>query len=339
MKNKGESLVLGEILEEIAPDIGATVLMEPEWKIAGQITFKDGRHSYFRYNTLDLNPTGSSDIAKDKDYASFFMQSMGYKTVPNSNTFFSDAWAEAIKETGKNIDFAYTYAKSLGFPVIVKPNSGSQGSGVTLVHNKNEFYVAVRKIFKSDRIAIVQPFVEGNDYRVVVLDNKIISAYQRIPLNVIGDGKLTIKQLLEKKQEKFITEGRDTQIKFDDIRIKNKLKHQKLTFDSIPEKKQLVYLLDNANLSTGGDSIDVTKTIHPKFKKLAVNLTCDMNLRLCGVDLIIDGDISNKPRNYWILEINASPGLDHYAKLGKEQAEIVKSLYLKVLKHLEKRPK
>lgn len=64
-----------------------------------------------------------------------------------------------------------------------------------------------------------------------------------------------------------------------------------------------------------------------------------MNLRLCGVDLIVDGDIADKPRNYWILEINASPGLDHYAKLGNEQAEIVKGLYLKVLKHLEKRPK
>ncbi len=339
MKKKGESLVLGQILEEVASSIQATVLVEPEWKIAGQITFKDGRHSYFRYNTLDLNPVGASDIAKDKDYANFFMESMGYKTVANSSTFFSDVWAEAIREKGKNIDEGYAYAKQLGFPIIVKPNSGSQGSGVTLVHNKKEFYIAMRKIFKSDRIAIIQPFVEGNDYRIVVLDKEVISAYQRIPLNIIGNGKSTIKQLLEKKQEKFIVEGRDTQIKFDDMRIKSKLKHQKLTLDSVLEKKQLVYLLDNANLSTGGDSIDVTNQIHPKFKKLAVNLTRDMNLRLCGVDLIIDGDISNKPRNYWILEINAAPGLDHYAKLGAEQAKAVKSLYLKVLKHLEKCPK
>lgn len=236
MKNKGKSSVLGSILEEVAPSIGAKVLMEPEWNIAGQITFKNGRYSYFKYSTLDLNPVGASDIAKDKDYANFFMQSMGYKTVPNSNTFFSKTWAKAIDARDKGIDFAYLYAKQLGFPVIVKPNSGSQGSGVTLVHNKKEFYVAMGQIFKSDRIAIVQPFVEGNDYRVVVLDNKIISAYQRIPLNVLGDGKSTIKQLLEKKQEKFTAEGRDTQIKFDDVRILNKLKRQKLTFNSIPAK-------------------------------------------------------------------------------------------------------
>jgi D-alanine-D-alanine ligase-like ATP-grasp enzyme len=81
------------------------------------------------------------------------------------------------------------------------------------------------------------------------------------------------------------------------------------------------------------------KKIHPKFKKLAIELTRDMNLRLCGVDLIIDGDIADKPRDYWILEINAAPGLDHYAKLGTEQVKIVEKLYLKVLKHLEKKPK
>lgn len=336
---KAEPLILKQILEEIAPTIGASILMESEWKIAGQITFKSGQRSYFKYNSLDLNPFGSAHLAKDKDYASFFMQAMGYKIVPSSKTFFSNSWAKTVGQPNKNVDSAYIYAKTLGFPVIVKPNSGHQGFGVALVYNKKELFEAIHEIFKSDNIALVQPFIMGKDYRVVVLDNKVISAYQRIPLNVTGDGKSTVKQLLKTKSEILIKNGRNVKIKLNDIRIKNKLRHQKLTFDSTPEKKQVVYLLDNANLSTGGDSIDVTKTIHPKFKKLAVNLTRDMNLRLCGVDLIIDGDISNKPRNYWILEINASPGLDHYAKLGKEQTEIVKGLYLKVLKHLEKRPK
>jgi len=336
---KEVTLILRQILEEIAPTIGAKILMEPEWKIAGQITFKNGRRSYFRYNSLDLNPFGSAHLATDKDYSSFFMQSMGYQTIPKSKTFFSNSWAKTVGQPDNNIDSAYLYAKQLGFPVIVKPNSGHQGFGVTLVHNKKELYEAIRNIFKLDNIVLVQPFIKGDDYRVVVLDNKIISAYKRIPLNVTGDGKSTIKQLLEKKRQKLTTDGRNTQIKFDDVRIKNKLKHQKLNFDSVLEKKQLVYLLDNANLSTGGDSIDVTNSVHPEFKKLAINLTRDMNLRLCGVDLIIDGNINDKPINYWILEINASPGLDHYAKLGQEQARMVKSLYLKVLKHLEKRPK
>lgn len=335
MEKKKESLVLGRILKKIAPQIEATVFIEPKWNIVGQITFKSGRRSYFRYNTLDLNPTGGSEIAHDKDYSNFFMEAMGYPIVPNSKTFFSNHWSEAIGLPHRNIDAAYRHAKKVGFPIIVKPNSGSQGVGVSLVHNKLEFYKAVNSIFKQDRVVLVQKPVYGKDYRLVVLDNKVISAYERIPFNIIGDGKSTIKQLMEMKQKQFVDLRRDTKIRMNDPRIKIKLTHQKLNLQSIPLKGQKVYLLDNANLSTGGDSVDVTHTVHPEFKKLAVKLTRDMGLRLCGVDLIIDGDISQKPNTFWILEINAAPGLDHYAKIGKAQEKIVEDLYLEVLKHLE----
>ncbi len=323
------------MLQKIAPRIGATVLVEPEWEIVGQITFKSGRHSYFRYNTLDLNPMGGSEIARDKDYSNFFMKAMGYPIVPGSKTFFSNQWGHAIGSPSRNIDAAYRHAVKIGFPVIVKPNSGSQGVGVSLVHNKREFYSAVRAVFKRDRIVLVQQPITGKDYRLVILDKKLISAYERIPLNVVGDGKSTIGQLLKAKQKQFVASSRDTQIKTDDPRIVNKLSHQGLSFRSVPTKGQRVYLLDNANLSTGGDSVDVTERVHPTFKKLSVKLTRDMGLRLCGVDLMIQGDISQKPDKYWVLEINSAPGLDHYAKIGKVQEQIVEDLYLEVLKHME----
>jgi len=335
MKKKKESLVLGRMLQKIAYRIGATVLVEPEWEIVGQITFKSGRHSYFRYNTLDLNPMGGSEIARDKDYSNFFMKAMNYPIVPGSKTFFSDKWGQTIGLPRRNIDAAYRHAIKIGFPVIVKPNSGSQGVGVSLVHNKSEFYSAVQIVFKSDRIVLVQQPINGKDYRLVILDKKLISAYERIPLNVVGDGISTIEQLLKIKQKQFVASSRDTQIKTDDPRIVIKLKHQGLNFLSIPTKEQKVYLLDNANLSTGGDSVDITENVHPSFKKIAVKLTRDMGLRLCGVDLMVHGDISNKPDKYWVLEINSAPGLDHYTKIGKAQEQIVEDLYLEVLKHME----
>lgn len=334
--NKRESLILGEILQKIAPKIGATVFLEPEWGIVGQITFKSGRHSYFKYNTLDINPVGASDIAKDKGYSYLFMEKLGYPIVPGSKTFFSDQWAKAIGSDHQDIDAAYRHAQELGFPVIVKPNSGSQGAGVSLVHNKREFYSAVRAIFKSDRIALVQRPVRGKDYRLVVLDEKVISAYERIPLNVVGDGRSTIENLLEEKERVFIASSRDTRINTDDPRIGIKLKHQGLSLESVPVKGQRVFLLDNANLSTGGDSRDVIGTVHQEFEQLAVRLTRDMGLRLCGVDIMVEGDISQKPSSYWILEVNAAPGLDHYAKIGKAQEKIVEDLYMQVLKHMER---
>jgi len=331
MKKK-EGLILGSLLTKLAPKLGARVLVEPEWGVVGQITFPGGKRRYFRYNTLDLNPVGASDVAKDKDYAAFFMRKLGYPVV-EGKTFFSKEWAKTIGSK-RDIDAAYRYARKLGLPVIVKPNSGSQGGGVALVHNKKDFYAAMRRIFKNDKIALVQRYVSGKDYRIVVLDTKIISAYERIALNVTGDGRSTISQLLRKKAKSFIASSRDTQLKLDDPRIAGKLKQQGLSMRSVPAKGKTVLLLDNANLSTGGDSIDVTDIVHPEFRKLAVRLTRDMGLRMCGVDLMIDGTIGEKPRTYHVLEINAAPGLDHYVKGGKAQEKIVEDLYLKVLRSL-----
>lgn len=336
-KLKKESLILGKLLQKLAPQIDASVFLEPEWNIAGQITFKSGEHSYFRYNTLDLNPVGASDIAKDKDYSNQFMKRLGYPVVPNSMTFFTDKWAEAIGVSNRSINDAYAYAQKLGWPVVVKPNGGSQGFGVAIVRNRREFYRAIRVAFKLDKIALVQSVVTGKDYRLVVLDDEIISAYERTSLCVIGDGKSSIAKLLLMKQRRFEKIKRDTLLKPDDPRLLEKLRSQGMSLSSIPKNEHRVFLLDNANLSTGGDSIDVTAYVHPKFKELAIRLTRDMNLRLCGVDLMVDGDISKEPvpDKYWVLEINAAPGLDHYAKVGPEQEKAVEKLYLRVLKHLE----
>jgi D-alanine-D-alanine ligase-like ATP-grasp enzyme len=213
--------LLEQMFRKIAPKIGARIVIEPEWKVVGQIIFKNGRKRYFRGSTLDLNPVGASDISKDKDYAAFFMKQMGYATV-SGKTFFSTEHCKRIGSR-RNIDAAYRYAVSIGLPVIVKPNSGSQGVGVAKVSTKKEFYRAMRFVFKRDRVALVQTAVSGKEYRVVVLDKKVISAYQRIPLNIVGDGKSTVRQLLTKKQKQFVASGRDTIIRAEDARIAENL--------------------------------------------------------------------------------------------------------------------
>ena len=220
---------------------------------------------------------------------------------------------------------------------MVKPNTGSQGSGVAIVHNRREFYRAMRAAFKLDRVVLVQRPVRGRDYRLVVLDDEVISAYERIPLNIVGDGKTSIKRLLQMKQRQFIAAKRGTRIKVDDPRLAEKLKRQKLSLRSALSPGERLFLLDNANLSSGGDAVDMTANVNPAFRELAVRLASDMNLRLCGVDLMVVGDISEPPipGKYWVLEINAAPGLDHYAKTGKAQEKIVEELYLKVLRSLD----
>jgi D-alanine-D-alanine ligase-like ATP-grasp enzyme len=261
------------------------------------------------------------------------MNKMGYPII-EGKAFCSKEWANTIKSKD-NIDEGYKYAKKLGFPVVVKPNSGSQGVDVALVYDKKSFYRAMNKIFKDDRMALVQRQVKGKDYRIVVLDKKIISAYERIPLSVTGNGKSSIKNLLEAKIKNFNKINRDINIDVSDVRIKEKLRNDNKNLKSILSNGERMFLLDNANLSTGGDSIDVTSAINKKFKKIAINLTSDMGLRICGVDLMIDGDIKNIPSKYWVIEVNSAPGLDHYVTTGKAQQKIVEDMYLEILKSME----
>jgi D-alanine-D-alanine ligase-like ATP-grasp enzyme len=319
---------------KVAPRIGATLVMEPQWNRVGQITFASGLRRYFRVSSLDLNSMGSSAVAKDKDYAYFFMRRMGYPTIPGK-TFFSKQHASVV-DPGRGIDAAWQYARSLGLPVVVKPNSGTRGQGVDLVHTRRDFYRAMRAIFRKDDVALVQQPVEGRDYRIVVLDEDVISAYERVPLSVVGDGRSAIRALGEAKQREFDATGRDTTIKLNDPRIAAKLARTGLSLDSVPAAGERVYLLDNANLSAGGDSLDVTASVHPEFKRLAVRLTADMGLRLCGVDVIVAGDVAQAPGTYWVLEVNSAPGLDHYAKTGDAQERIVEDLYAKVLEGMDR---
>ena len=335
---KKETPYLTALIQKLAPKVGAKVIVEPKWKIVAQIRYKNGVNRYLRFYTLDLNPVGASDIAKDKGFAKFFMQKMGYPTAKGKE-FFKPSWAKVIgsKDSPKT---ALNYAKKIGYPLIVKPNSSSQGYGVTLVHSPKELLSALNKALEEDRVAIVEEYKPGKDYRVVTLDGKIISAYERIALSVTGDGQKDIRELLLAKQKLFKKKKRDTRIDMHDPRILKMLKSKGKNLKTVLAKNESITLLPNANLSTGGESKDVTNTIHPKFKKLATRLTKDMGLRIAGVDIMVtEGDITEAPKKegYYIIEINAAPGLDHYVTTGKAQEKIVEAMYLKVLKAMKKR--
>lgn len=327
--NQMKPSFISPIFEKIAQRMGVTIHIEPRYRYVGQIVRPDGQKRYFRNTNFDLNPLGASEIAHDKAYAGYFMEKMGY-SVPVGQAFFTDRWCAIIKSR-RNPEAAYRYGCRLEFPVIVKPNSKSQGWGVCKTHNKKEFMQAVRALSGRENVFLVQKVAPGRDYRIVVLDEEIISAYQRLPLSVTGDGRNTIRGLLRLKQKQFQRAGRDTVLAPDDFRITNQLKQAGLSLNSTLSKNRRVELMPNANLSTGGDALDVTETLHPDWQKLAIQLTRDMNLRYCGVDVMTEGTLQEPPRSYVILEVNAAPGLDHYASSGAQQLRIVEEMYQKVL--------
>jgi len=318
------------IMEKVARRLGVTIHIEPKYGYVGQVLLPDGRTRYFRNTNFDLNLLGASEIARDKGYATYFLKHMGYP-IPVGDAFFTTRWCKAIGSRRTPL-MAYRYARRLGFPVIVKPNSKSQGSGVAKVWNKREFLQAVRALEKGERVFLVEKIAPGNDYRIVVLDGRIISAYQRIPLSVVGDGRSTITALLRRKQLEFKHVGRDTVLKPADVRISRTLTHLGLTRRSVLPKGERVFLLANANLSTGGDAVDVTHELHAGWRKLTKRLARDMNLRYVGIDVMVEGTLSEAPGRYGVLEVNAAPGLDNYAAMGKQQERLVEDMYEDVLR-------
>jgi len=324
------------ILRRIAPAMGAEVTFEPEFRIVGRIRFPNGRQSYFWHNRFNLNPVSSARIAQDKGYAAFFMREAGI-CVPRGETFFR---TDFCRRTGskRNLAAACRFAGKLGWPVYLKPCRGSQGEGIEMVCNGAELRAAARRIFSREATVLVQEACPGRDYRLVVLDGEVISAYERVPLAVTGDGRTSVRGLLERRQQAFVESGRDTRLDFSDRRLVAGLRRQGLRLSSVLSPGREIRLLEVANLSCGGDAVDVTRRVHASAKALAARVAKVLDLRFAGIDLIT-ADIGRPLKSYFVLEANSAPGLDHYASAGARHEAHIDRLYRKVLAAVARGPR
>ena len=203
--------------------------------------------------------------------------------------------------------------KKIGYPIVLKPLDGNHGKGVSI--NVNTFEEALEGMVfaqKYSRKVIVEKFVTGFDFRILVIDNKIVAAAQRVPANVVGDGRQTVQELIDETNrdprrgyghENVLTEitvDRDTM---------DLLEKKKYTLETIPPDKEVVYLKSTANLSTGGTSIDVTDMMHPENIFLAERISRVIGLDVCGIDIMAKNlTQSLKENGGVILEVNAAPG-------------------------------
>lgn len=189
------------------------------------------------------------------------------------------------------------------------------------------------EIFQRSNVLIVQQPVMGADYRVVILNGEVISAYKRIPLQVSGNGTSSIDELLLQAKRDLHKSGRpNSEIDLDDFRIDQKLSESGLSRSSVVAANDMIVLLDNANLSNGGCSEDITSSIHPEFSEIARQATEAIGLKLCGVHIITADLTASASGQAWaIIELNAAPGLDNYVAIGEVQMERVENLYRKIL--------
>ncbi len=238
-------------------------------------------------------------IAQDKDLTKMLLHSAGVP-VPRG------------RPVG-DLDDAWKAAQDIGLPVVVKPQDGNQGKGVTVgIIDREGFERGYRAAAEYGPV-MVEKFLPGHDFRLLVVGNRLVAAARRDPPQVIGDGEHTVRQLVaEVNLDPRRGEGHGTsltKIRFDAI-AEARLAAQDLTADSVPAKGQRVVLRNNANLSTGGSATDVTDSVHPEVAARAVEAAQMVGLDICGVDVVCE--TVGKPleaQSGGIVEVNAAPGL------------------------------
>ncbi|MBP7914968.1 MAG: cyanophycin synthetase [Vitreoscilla sp.] len=248
---------------------------------------------------VDTTSAVSESIAQDKDLCKTLLRSAGVP-VP-------------LGRPVSSVDDAWEVAQEIGLPVVVKPQDGNQGKGVTVnITDRAHLEIAYQAAEEIGH-PMVEKFLPGSDFRLLVVGQRLVAAARRDPPHVNGDGQHTVRQLVDQvNADPRRGDGHATsltKIRFDDIAVA-RLSLQGLTPESVPEKGQRVILRNNANLSTGGTATDVTDDVHPEVAARAVAAARMVGLDICGVDVVCETMIRPLEEQHGgIVEINAAPGL------------------------------
>ncbi|MEG0761982.1 MAG: cyanophycin synthetase, partial [Chryseobacterium sp.] len=203
--------------------------------------------------------------------------------------------------------------RKIGYPIVIKPLDGNHGKGSSInVNDWESAKIGLEHAQTYSKKVIVEKYITGYDFRVLVINNKMIAAARRVPAHVIGDGELNLQQLIDKENqdprrgyghENVLTE---ISIDKDTTELLEKLHY---TLDTVPQKGEVVYLKSTANLSTGGTSIDVTDMVHPENITMAERISKIIGLDVCGIDIMAENLTQPlKESGAAIIEVNAAPG-------------------------------
>lgn len=201
----------------------------------------------------------------------------------------------------------------IGYPVVVKPVNGNHGRGITAnISNWEDALVAFKAAKEISRPVIIEKHITGLDYRLLVINYKLVAAALRTPAHVTGDGKSSVKQLIDKvnadPRRGYGHEKVLTQIDINEM-TENILELKGYTLETILADGEMLKLKDTANLSTGGTATDVTDMVHPTNVFMAERIAKIIGLDICGIDIMTsDISIPLEETGGAILEVNAGPG-------------------------------
>lgn len=277
---------------------------------------KGNRTEYIKQATrTSIDPYIAPLIMENKEVTKHVLREHGLR-VPDGVTIYTpDEAAEAA-------------ARFAGKDLVVKPKSTNFGQGVSILkwpHAAEAFREAVRYAFTFDEAVMLEEFIHGREYRFLVIGDETAGVLYRVPANVTGDGQRTIAELVaEKNKDPLRGEGYVKpleKIRLGEVEAAY-LQAQGKSFDTVPAAGETVWLRENSNISTGGDSIDCTEDMPDFYKRIAVQAARAVGARICGADLIVP-DLAATPDadGYCIIELNFNPALHihNYPYRGKNR--------------------
>ncbi|MCL6516630.1 cyanophycin synthetase [Alicyclobacillus sp.] len=260
-----------------------------------------GRHRRLVEATVtDRTSAVAVDIACDKELTKRLLAAAGIP-VPDG----------AVAE---DVEAAVAAFHRIGPPVVVKPFNGNQGRGVSLnLTTEGEVREAYEIAQAFSPRVLVEPYIVGRNIRFLVVDGRFTAASERIPARVFGDGLHTVQELIDAANAHPLRgmghEKPLTRIRVDAV-VLNTLRRQQLGLTSVPAPGQEVWLRESANLSTGGEAVDVTADVHPSYARLAERVARVIGLDVCGIDMVVaHPEAPFDRRACAVIEVNAAPGI------------------------------
>lgn len=293
---------MGGTIEEFMPERGCFYISLRGKRILIERKISIGRQSFV-----------SRELTRCKDITSKLLETHGLPS-PKTKCFYNKNFKreKAEQELG-----------SLKYPIILKDAMGSNSQGIfPLIRNSMAALEIIERELPRYRSMVAQEMVFGKEYRILVLDEKVIGALEMIPPYIRGDGVSILRDLIQEKQR--LTRKRTAF----DKKLDQILAEQHVTLDSVLADNQIVYIKKSSCLAEGGEMRDITKTVHPSIEKTCVLASKVVGKYLVGIDVMCE-DISQDSfqQNFNIIEINGKPDLYiHYNPTYGKTRDVVKDI-------------